>query len=76
MDQLEYLALLFNDCGFDTAKARAAWMTREFNRPVKFADELDSHERSLAITALKDIKYGKQERSRSARSRRDWEDQD
>lgn len=65
MTALEYILILFNDCGYDTVKQRAGFMTREFERPVKFADELLSHERSRLIEILKDIKAGKREKLRA-----------
>lgn len=67
MNQLEYIALLFADCGFNTSKQREAWLTREFKRPVKYADDLQSWERSRVIDILKDIKKGQQEKARA-----DW----
>lgn len=76
MTQLEYISILWQECGFDTHVSRSGFMSREFGREVKFVDDLDSREKSLLITALKDIKAGQQERSRSARQREDWEDQE
>lgn len=54
MTQAEYIAILFADCGYDTASQRKGWLQKRFGK--SFADELDSHERSLAIEALKDEK--------------------
>lgn len=52
--QLEYIAILFNDCGYDTASHRKGWLQRRFG--VNFSDELDSRQRSLAIEELKEEK--------------------
>lgn len=54
MTQTEYIAVLFADCGYDTASQRKGWLQRRFN--VNFADELDSRQRSLAIEELKEEK--------------------
>lgn len=54
MTQEEYIAILFADCGYDTAAQRKGWLQKRFG--VNFADELDSRQRSLAIDALKDEK--------------------
>ncbi len=54
MTQTEYIAILFADCGYDTASQRKGWLQRRFN--VDFADELDSRQRSLAIEELKEEK--------------------
>lgn len=51
MSQDEYIAILFNDCGYDTAAQRKGWLQKRFH--VNFPDELDSHEKSLAIEELK-----------------------
>jgi hypothetical protein len=67
MTQLEYIRLLFEDCGFDTVRRRADFMSTEFGRLIKFADELDGRERQRLVTALKDIKSGQQESARA-----DW----
>lgn len=65
MNQDEYIAILFNDCGFDTAKQRTEWMSREFGREIKYSDELYPFEKSLTINALKDIKSGQQDHARA-----------
>ena len=54
MNQIEYIAILFADCGYDTASQRKGWLQRRFS--VNFADELDSRQRSLAIEELKEEK--------------------
>lgn len=54
MTQVEYIAILFNDCGYDTAAQRKGWLQKRFE--VNFADELDSRQRSLAIEQLKEEK--------------------
>jgi hypothetical protein len=55
--QFEYIALLFDQCGYDTTKQRQGWLQKRFGK--SYADELDTRERSLAITELKDEKDGK-----------------
>lgn len=60
MTQTEYIALLFNDCGYDTVAQRKAWLQKRFGK--SFADELGSRERSLAMTELKDQKSAQQSR--------------
>lgn len=69
MTALEYIAILFNDCGFDTATQRAAFMNREFphyhGRPLKYADELEPQDRSRLIEILKDVKAGQGEKAPS-----------
>jgi hypothetical protein len=57
MTQTEYIAILFNDCGYDTAAQRKGWLQKRFG--VSFADELDSRQRSIAIESLKDEKAAK-----------------
>ena len=64
MTPVEYIAILFSECGFDTVTARAAYMTQAFNRTVKYSDELTSREKSLLINSLKDLKAGQRARSR------------
>jgi hypothetical protein len=54
MNQQEYIAILFADCGYETAAQRKAWMNLRFNRD--FPDELTWRQRSEAITALKQEK--------------------
>ena len=56
MTQTEYIAILFADCGYDTAAKRKDWL---YNRFMKYhADELNSREASTAISALKEEKQG------------------
>ena len=69
MTQDDYILLLFNECGFDTQYQRSAWLTKEFARPIKYADELETFEKSLVINALKDIRDGKRERAYA-----DWDE--
>jgi hypothetical protein len=54
MTQVEYIAILFTDCGYDTSAQRRGWIQKRFGK--SFADELDSRERSLAIESLKEEK--------------------
>lgn len=54
MSQEEYIAILFADCGYDTASQRKGWLKKRFG--VEYADELNSSEKSLAIGELKDEK--------------------
>ncbi|HKT90102.1 MAG TPA: hypothetical protein VJQ59_16775 [Candidatus Sulfotelmatobacter sp.] len=56
MTQIEYLELLFNDCGFDTRAARNDFCSLRARRPIKYLDELNSYERSQLINELKDRK--------------------
>jgi len=69
MTALEYIRILFYDCGFDTVKQREAFINREFGAkyegPIHYADELNSQDRLRLIEILKDIKAGQQERSRA-----------
>lgn len=57
MSQEEYIAILFNDCGYDTAAQRKGWLQKRFE--VNFADELTARERSMAIEQLKEEKAAK-----------------
>lgn len=50
--QEEYIAILFADNGYDTAAQRKAWLRKRFH--VDFPDELDSRQKSLVITELKE----------------------
>ena len=54
MTQAEYIALLFNDCGYDTSAQRKGWLKKRFG--VEFPDELLATQRSIAIGMLKDEK--------------------
>lgn len=57
MTQDEYIAILFQDCGYDTVSQRKGWLQKRFEK--SFVDELTLNEKSIAITTLKDEKYGK-----------------
>lgn len=62
--QLNFLEILFNDCGFDR-KQRNAFIRRELGRDVNYLDELTGAEAHRFITALKerrDDRNPKQER--------------
>jgi hypothetical protein len=54
MTQIEYIQMLFHDCGYDTASQRKGWLHKRFGK--EFADELWADERSRAIEMLKDEK--------------------
>ncbi len=56
MTQEEYLAILFADCGYHTARHRNDWLERRFRK--KFPDELTVAEKSTAINWLKAEKDG------------------
>ena len=75
MTQDEYIAILWNDCGFDTLSQRRAFLQREFGAryvlPLSYADELNPSDKSRLIEILKDVKAGQRERARA-----DWEDND
>ena len=60
MTQEEYIAILFADCGYDTASQRKGWLQKRFSK--SFADELSSIERSRAIASLKKEKTPLSER--------------
>ena len=57
--QLDYLLILFNDCGFEDINSRNAWLTHRFQRLIKHCDELTSREASEVITILKQIREDK-----------------
>ena len=61
MTQVEYIAILFCDAGYDTAAQRKGWLRLRFNKD--FADELTVPEASSAITQLKEEKTGKSGRA-------------
>jgi len=69
LTQLEYISLLFQECGFDTHAARKGFLLPRFG--ASYADELDSDERSRAITELKDIRDGQRDHARA-----DWREDD
>ena len=62
MTQVEYITLLFQECGFDTTVQRAAFLHREFGdhyeKPITYADALTPSDRSRLIEILKDVKAG------------------
>ncbi len=51
MSQEEYLAILFNDCGYDTAAQRKGWLQLRYQK--NFPDELTVAQKSDAIDQLK-----------------------
>ncbi len=51
MTQEEYIAILFADCGYNTARQRKGWLQLRFGKD--FADELTPAQRSKAIDELK-----------------------
>lgn len=52
--QGEFIAILFQDCGYTTAAQRKGWLQLRFQ--VNFADELTIGQKSKAIEALKEEK--------------------
>lgn len=54
MTQVEYIAVLFADCGYDTAAQRKGWLRLRFH--ADFPDELTVSQRSRAIEMLKQEK--------------------
>lgn len=58
MNQDEYIAILFNDCGF-TGEQRRAWLQAEYG--YRHSDELKPWEKSKVIDRLKVIKEGQKE---------------
>jgi hypothetical protein len=52
--QEKYIAILFADCGYETAAQRKGWMQLRFEK--NYADELTSRQRHEAIEALKQEK--------------------
>jgi hypothetical protein len=65
MTQEEYILLLFNDLGIDTRVGRNAYLSREFNRPIAYLDELTTQERSQLIGILKDHRQTQNEIERA-----------
>ena len=57
--QLDYLLILFHDCGIQTANGRGAWLTHRFQRLIRSADELTDREASDTIRRLKEIRGDK-----------------
>lgn len=53
MTQDEYLAILFNDCGYSSAQRRD-WLQTRFD--VRYTDELTAAQKHQAIEALKEEK--------------------
>lgn len=53
MTQPEYIAILFDDCGFEPP-ARRAWLRANYGRA--FADELSARERHQVIGRLKSLR--------------------
>jgi hypothetical protein len=51
MTQEEYIAILFEDCGYATTARRKDWLLKRFGKG--YPDELSTGERSHAITLLK-----------------------
>ncbi len=51
MTQIEYLAILFIDCGYETAAQRKGWLQKRFG--VNYSDELSVAQKSTAINFLK-----------------------
>ena len=54
MSQLEYIAILFADLGYDTAAQRRGWLEKRFG--VGYPDELGTAQRSRVIDMLKEEK--------------------
>lgn len=66
MNQQEYIAILFQDCGYETTAQRKAWLKLRFD--WEFADELSPSQKNLAIELLKDekgVNSGKESRKDS-----------
>ncbi len=55
--QIAYMEVLFNDLTFDR-KMRNVWLSQEFNREIKYLDEISTKEASSVIDRLKEIKNG------------------
>lgn len=58
--QIEYLEILFIDCGF-SRENRNAWLSANTGRDIKYLDQLTKEEASKFISELKEIKEGKLE---------------
>ncbi len=58
MTQAEYIQILFQDCGYETAAQRRGWLQLRFGK--QHADELTSGQRSAAIEYLKNEKMDKE----------------
>lgn len=57
MTQEQYIAILFDDCGFSSAVDRKNFIYRRFQR--NYPDELTTKEKSQLIDSLKEIKADK-----------------
>lgn len=54
---MEYMEILFNDCGFTGIEQRNAWLVHNFcHRPVRFLDDLTMGEGIAVIKKLKEIR--------------------
>ncbi len=51
MTQEEYIAILFSDCGYDTAARRKDWLQKRVGK--NYPDECTTQERSHVIDLLK-----------------------
>jgi hypothetical protein len=60
MTQCEYIALLFDDCGFNAAQRKDYLKSRYYG--CEFPDELSSVERSAVVEDLKERKAAMRER--------------
>ena len=57
--QQNYMAILFNDCGF-TDNSRNVWLSNRFKRTIKYLDEVRFFEASdVVIPRLKEIRGDK-----------------
>lgn len=59
MTQEEFIAILFQDCGYTTAVQRKGWLQLRFGRD--FPDELETYQKTDAISQLKAEKGGTSE---------------
>jgi hypothetical protein len=53
--QIDYMSILFIDCGF-TLKARKEFLKHRFGRDIAFLDDLSRFEASQVIEELRDQK--------------------
>lgn len=51
MTQVEYIAILFADCGYTTAAQRKGWLKARYRK--EYPDELTPPQKTAAIAALK-----------------------
>lgn len=56
MTQVEYIAILLDDCKYSTSAQRRGWLQMRFQK--SYADELTTAEKSIAINMLKGEKDG------------------